>query len=435
MTLLDELAKEYVELLLTKHQHHDIWDVYWYADTPFYKRTDIYVNRNRPAYPYKPAPCMPKMSLEQILEKTNVLYQKLISNDEFENGNDEIRNQYLIEHVRSMIMRTHFLMEKQMSYDEYTYGMFGLKAPVSDINCVDDVIRELDTVLPGKGDLGQRILEYKQRLRIPSDKIPDVLNKAGRFFHEATVENMGTQDSNMPRLRYRKIEEGNVFVTVLYGYDYDKVSLEQNFSTIFPFYLDNIAEVAGHEMEPGHFTFMYLRTKGMVDTSYPELGINSHAPSSAFIEGGARAAIKLVLNSEEKERAFDLEMFNLAGVDKELMEQLPIWRKYIELSSKCKLEIERNLWDKKWSVKEAAEYARAKYFITENQPDDAVRHFANDPGHFTSHDYATSVVNDYYSNRYTETSEKWKAYKQLCQYPFVMKELVDGTFDPFNFKI
>ena len=122
MTLLDELAKEYVELLLTKHQHHDIWDVYWYADTPFYKRTDIYVNRNRPAYPYKPAPCMPKMSLEQILEKTNVLYQKLISNDEFENGNDEIRNQYLIEHVRSMITRIHFLMEKQMSYDEYTYG-------------------------------------------------------------------------------------------------------------------------------------------------------------------------------------------------------------------------------------------------------------------------------------------------------------------------
>ena len=113
MTLLDELAKEYVELLLTKHQYHDIWDVYWYADTPFYKRTDIYVNRNRPAYPYKPAPCMPKMSLEQILEKTNVLYQKLISNDGFENGNDEIRNQYLIEHVRSMITRIHFLMENR----------------------------------------------------------------------------------------------------------------------------------------------------------------------------------------------------------------------------------------------------------------------------------------------------------------------------------
>lgn len=200
MTLLDELAKEYVELLLTKHQHHDIWDVYWYADTPFYKRTDIYVNRNRPAYPYKPAPMHAKDELGANLRKTNVLYQKLITNDAFENGNDEIRNQYLIEHVRSMIMRTHFLMEKQMSYDEYTYGMFGLKAPVSDINCVDDAIRELDTVLPGKGDLGQRILEYKQRLRIPPDKIPDVLNKAGRFFHEATVENMGTQDSNMPEV-------------------------------------------------------------------------------------------------------------------------------------------------------------------------------------------------------------------------------------------
>ena len=435
MTLLDKLAKEYIELLLTKHQYHDIWDVYWYADTPFYKRTDLYVNRYKPVYPYKPAPCMPEMSLKEILDKANILYDKLFTNNEFENENDKIRNQYLIEHVRSLVVRVQFLMGKDMTYDEYTYGMFGLKAPHSDINCIDDAIRNLDAVLPGKGNLGHRISKYKESLRIPQDKLPDVFNAAGTFFHKATVENMGTQDSNMPRLRYREIEKGNVFVTVLYGYDYDKVSLEQNFSTVFPFYLDNIAEVAGHEMEPGHFTFMYLRTKGMVDTSYPELGLNSHAPSSAFIEGGARAAIKLVLNSEEKEKEFDYQMFKLAGVDKSMIDQLPAWREYVELSSRCKLEIERNLWDKKWSVKEAAEYARSKYFIKEEQPDDAVRHFANDPGHFTSHDYATSVVNDYYSQRYAKTSEKWEAYKQLCQYPFIMRGLVDGTFDPFSFKI
>ena len=90
MTLLDKLAKENIELLLTKHQYHDIWDVYWYADTPFYKRTDLYVNRYKPVYPYKPAPCMPEMSLKEILDKANILYDKLFTNNEFENENEDV---------------------------------------------------------------------------------------------------------------------------------------------------------------------------------------------------------------------------------------------------------------------------------------------------------------------------------------------------------
>ncbi len=46
---------------------------------------------------------------------------------------------------------------------------------------------------------------------------------------------------------------------------------------------------------------MNLRTKGAIDTGYPELGLNLHCPSSAFIEAGARMSIELSLDTEEKE--------------------------------------------------------------------------------------------------------------------------------------
>ena len=73
MSLLDQLAKEYVDLTLIKHQFYDQWDVYWLADTLFWKRQDLMFSRTSPHYPYKPldssclTPDQAEMTLEDIL--------------------------------------------------------------------------------------------------------------------------------------------------------------------------------------------------------------------------------------------------------------------------------------------------------------------------------------------------------------------------------
>ena len=67
MSVLDRIAREYVDLVLTKHQHHDVWDVYWLADTIFWKREDMHVDRVNRHYPYKPAPAKSYMSLADIV--------------------------------------------------------------------------------------------------------------------------------------------------------------------------------------------------------------------------------------------------------------------------------------------------------------------------------------------------------------------------------
>ena len=430
MTRLDRIAKEYVELTLTKHQYHDVWDVYWMADTIFWKRKDLYIDRENPVYPYKPAPKKPYMSLEDILNASEHLLQDIKDIEPPIKENDSIRAQYLEEHIRALIVRTRFLMNEKISYDEYTKEMFQLTAPEFDEKPIRTAIKELDKLLPGSDSLEKRMKEYREHIRIPEERFPEVMDYAAKFFHRMAVENMGVKDCCMPRIRYRKFNSSRDFITILFGYDYDEISLEQIFNSGLSYYLDNIREIAGHELEPGHFTFMNLRTKGAIDTGYPELGLNLHCPSSAFIEAGARMSIELSLDTEEKERRFDEKLFEIAGVDKKFLEILPAYRKYTQASNYAKIEIEKNVWDGIWTDEQAKEFAKS-YAIDYAD----IERFKKDGGHYTSHCYSTDLLREYYFKCFSTTEERWKAYSKLCKSPFSMEKIANKEFDPFAFTL
>lgn len=429
MTILDRIAKEYVDLVLTKHQHHDIWDVYWLADTIYWKREDLYVDRKNRTYPYKPAPKKQYMSLEEIITVSEILKNEIENHKNEFTGNDSIRAVFLTEHLRSLIIKSKLLLGEKISYDVFTEEMYSLIAPKFEDRELKKICEELNEKLTGNGKLTDRLNEYKKNICIPAENVPAVMNYAARFFHKAAVDNMGVKDECMPRLRYWHYGNDLDFVTVLFGYDYDVVNLEQNINLDIPYYLDGIREIVGHELEPGHFTFMNLRTKGAIDTGYPELGLNLHAPSSAFIEAGARLTIELALDTPEKEKRFDEILFELAGVDKKYIDLLPTYRKFTQISNYGKLEIERNLWNGVWTEEQAREFAE-EYAIDYND----VLRFKKDAGHFTSHSYSTDILRNYYNKYCKTTEEKWKIYTLLCQQPFSMKGIENGTFNPFEFK-
>lgn len=62
--LLDQIAEEYVELMLAKIPH-DPWDIYGYLDGPRGKRTAP-IDRNRTIYLYTPIPQYKDRSVAEI---------------------------------------------------------------------------------------------------------------------------------------------------------------------------------------------------------------------------------------------------------------------------------------------------------------------------------------------------------------------------------
>lgn len=432
MTLLDLYAKQYVELSMVK-QHYDPNDVYFFVDRPFWKRESLNFSRETKFAPGTPVPDYPARSLKEILTEAESLLSCLKAYRKTVGAEEEMRNDYLIEHTGNLIMRTRVLLGEKVPYDEMTEQCFGLVSPEYSEGPFDEILEELGSVLPGRGPLSGRIAAFRQKTIIPREGLSAAMNMAVRFFHDSAVKNMGLRDENMPRLRYRDLH-GAEFQQTLFGWDYDRFDWERTTALDYPYSLDLLISVACHETDPGHLTFLTFRCMSMVDNGYPELGLNpQYSSSGAFIEGAARMGIHLTLETPEKYVDFERELMRLAGMDINIAECLPVWNKYLILSGYGKLEAQRKVWDGIWTQEEAVRFLEKYSFLEPGKGAAQFDHMAEDDGHFTTHDYSREVLWTYLDAKCSTLREKWDLLTRLFQVPVSMKEIADKTFDPYKF--
>ncbi len=132
-----------------------------------------------------------------------------------------------------------------------------------------------------------------------------------QVFHDIAVKRMDVTGNSMPRVRVRELPSKDmVFLSILFGYDYNHIEYERNFNLLYPWTVEKVVEYVGHEMEPGHLTYFEKRLQTMIDTCWPEMSIVSQfSTSNAFGEGSARHAISMSFeNSVEKLTDFEREI-------------------------------------------------------------------------------------------------------------------------------
>lgn len=215
----------------------------------------------------------------------------------------------------------------------------------------------------------------------------------------------------------------------VYDWEWDRINWEIVFSTDHAFAIDDIISFSCHEVEPGHLTFIGLRTKAAYENGCPELAVIAQFnESSAFIEGAARMSIDLCLPGEEL-FAFERDLlFPLAGIDKGLAECLPVWHKFRKATNFAKLVLERNRWDGKWSKEEGIAWMK-QYMLAPPQDCAAlVDHLAADPGHFVAHDYSREVITNYVYDKEPTWEGRWRLYRELSMAHISMRAIEDRSF-------
>ncbi len=428
---LNFLAKEYVNLTLCKSKY-DYWDVYWYADKPYWKRESMVFSRDYKVYPYiEPGENREGKTLKDIFEESNhlisflQLYKKTAKEEEMDRVN------YLINHTKGLKTRTAVLLGEKISFNDMTEGCYNLVAPAFDYKKLDSILEELDNVLPGKGPLPLRIEDFRSKILVPREKLPKTLTAVTEAFHSFAVKNMDISKNNMPRLRFKDLGGKMEFLSILFGYDYNKIELERNLALDFPYTVDRIMEIIGHEMEPGHLTHYEFRLKTMIDKRYPEMSIIAqYSPSSAFWEGSARMAVYMCFDNNMK-NFIDFErdlIFELGGLDKGLVDCMETWHKFMDIIGYGKLEVTRNRWDGVWSSEEGAQWMEEHMIVPSGTGKDLVDNLASDDGHFVAHDYARDVVKDYYKAVTKNTAEQWELYQKLCKSHMSIRGIKDHTY-------
>ena len=426
-TMLNTLAQDYLDLTLSKSRYDEI-DIQWFTESPFWRRTSMRYSREYKILPdYEIGDLKHGKSLRDILDESENLIGLLKAYRATAQEQELARIDYIIDHVTSVHVRAQLLSGQTMSYDEMTDGLYGLVAPEYDPKPMQDLLSDLQQVLPGSGSVQEKIAAFRSRITVPTEHLLQVLTGATQFFHDETVQHMHVTGNSMPRVRVRALADPRSdFLSILFGYDYNHLEYERNFNTLVRWSADKIVECIGHEMEPGHLTYYEKRTQAMIDTCWPEMAVVSqYSPSSAFTEGSARVIIDTCFeNSMAKKIDFERAyIFEPAGLDVQLLELMPLWHRYMETAGYAKLEATRQLWNNVWTAKQAAAELRSCGALAPDASDDDALHLAGDDGHFVAHDYARDVIRSYFARHCKTVQDEWDLYERLCSAHMSMRRM------------
>ncbi len=425
---LNAFGKQLVDMTLNKSRY-DALDLEWYTESPFWRRTNMNYSREYKTIPdYEIGDLQQGLSLNDILYESESLESSIIDYRKKAKACENERIKFLLEHTHNLNVRTKLLLGQKMSFNEMTNGLYNLVAPKFDYSRFDNMHSQLGKELPGSGDVNNRIDLYRKSTEIPKEELLSILRNVTLFFHNSTVDHMNVTGNSMPRVRVRNLyDDKTVFLSILFGYDYDHIQYERNFNLNYCWTIDNVIEYIGHEMEPGHLTFFEKRLQKMIDTCWPEMMIISqYSASSAFTEGAARHAIDLVFN-ESIEEKINYEIENIikpAHLDISISKHLPLWHEFIELSGYGKLEASRNIWDGKWSKTEAAQFLEKYGFVNQGTGLSEIDSLMSDDGHYVCHDYSRDIQRKYFHNHATSIEEQWKLYEKMCSLPISMSDIV-----------
>ncbi|ATD01077.1 hypothetical protein [Pseudoalteromonas spongiae] len=287
---LNSLAEQYVKLVLAIGLHH-----------PHY--VDAY---------YGPSDWQPttKEPLEAIQQQVTELVDSLKNTTS--NESETLRHTFLLKQSESILTFINVISGNAPKFDEESLALYDAISPNKTESEFDNVLLELENLVPGDGHLSERMVAFNAQFEIPKNKLDDVFKAAVARSREITKQFIPLADNENFQLEY-------VTNQIWSGYNWykgDNFSLIQ-MNTDFPIYISRAVDLAAHEGYPGHHVFNSLMEKHLVNEKgwmeycvYPLF-----SPMSLLAEGSANYGIEVVFPKPER-MVFEKEvLFVLAGLD------------------------------------------------------------------------------------------------------------------------
>ena len=301
-TILNSIAEPYVQLVLAVGQHDaDYVDAYygppeWQAEAKAMKQPlDIILQTAIPL----------KTTLEELTSKRA---EEIL----------QLRHQYLKKQISSLIARVEVLSGKKLSFDEEAKAYYDVEPPVFAEEHFKNLVKELESIIPGDGAIPDRIENYRKQFTVTPDKLDKVFNAAIFECRQRTKQHIILPENETFRLEY-------VHNKTWSGYNWYKGNNESliQINTDLPIFIDRAIDLAGHEGYPGHHVYnCLLETTFARKFNWVEFTVYPLFSSQSLIaEGTANFGIEVAFPGKERMEFERDRLFPLAGLDKNQAER------------------------------------------------------------------------------------------------------------------
>ena len=403
---IDQLATEYVRLALVIGQYDESFvDAYFGPDSlkPQVPLQGVGGQGGKPVFP-KDSLLAAVTELQEGLKKfTADTVEATLKN----------RAGWIADQLVAYSRRIKNFAGDYTSFDEESKELYGVAAPVYDEAHYKKLISQLDSLLPGKGNIADRFQTLANKFIIPKTKLDTVFKAAIAEARKRTLQYYQLPQNESFTLEFVSDKPWN-------GYNWYKgnyTSLIQ-INTDLNIFIDRAIDVGSHESYPGHHVYNMLLEKnlyhdqGLIEISmYPLF-----SPQSLIAEGTANYGIDVAFPGNDKTVFARDVLLPLAGLD-----TTGISLYFRALSIKGQLNYARNeagrgLVNKTMTEEEALRWLKEYALFNDETAAKSIKFIEVNRSYVINYNFGQDLARGYVESRIRTnptTENRWKVFGEL----------------------
>ena len=397
---VDELAERFVKLGLA---------------LGFYDKAyvDAYHGPAAWAEAAKAPPTLPKLKpeAEALLEALEVFA---------EDGADP-RETMLARQILAAHTRIRMAEGENLPFDEETELLYDAVAPKYDLAEFDAALETIASIVPGEGDLSERVEAFHASFEIPSDKLDAVFSAAMAECRRRTLENYILPENEAFTVAYVTDKPWSGY-NCYQGEYVSKIEV----NTDFPTKIDRAVDLGCHEGYPGHHTWNifverdFLRKNGWVEYSLVPL----FSPQALIGEGSANYGIQLAFPGDEKMKFEQEVLYPLAGLDPARAPELQRLLEAKALLSHARNHIVREYLDGRISREEAIELTVKYSLVAPERAEQSMRFADMYRGYVINYNLGKDIVTAYIERESASDGDRWRAFENMLTTPMSASDMM-----------
>jgi hypothetical protein len=414
---MNSIAEAYVKLVLKIGQHDaDFVDAYFGPEE--WKPADLVHDGND------------TLVHRQLTEEADNLLDELEALSVYKADELEtLRYRYLYKQLLAAKTKLFMISGGLLGFDEESKALYDAVSPTYSEEHYKQIIDKLDKILPGSGNVSERLNEYRKSFIIPIEKLDTVFNTAINECRKRTLQHL-----NLPKEENFKVE----YVTdkPWGGYNWYKgnsFSLIQ-VNTDLPVYIDRAVDLAAHEGYPGHHVYNLLLEKNLYkEKSWVEFSVYIlFSPQSLIAEGTANYGIEVAFPGESRIKFEKEFLFPLAGLNPATADEYYKVSTLLEELSYAGNEAARNYLGGKWSKDETKSWLVKYSLMSPEKADKNIQFIEKYRSYVINYNLGKDIVKNYIEKNggtADNSVKRWELFEHLIstpQTPSGLKEILTG---------
>ena len=223
---------------------------------------------------------------------------------------DAQRQDYLVAQTRAMAAITRNVAGEKMRYLEEVELYFDLTPELVGESVFEAAHAEIDKLLPGQGELLERLQAWEKGLEVRPDRLLSVFERASEEARRRTASLFDLPPGE--EVTWELVEDKPWAAYNWYRGQY-RSAIEVN--TDLPSHVHRVLDAVAHEAYPGHHTEAAIKEHRLYrQGSRAEHAIHALGPEAALAEGIAVNALSIIFSSSDLVAFLRDELCKLAGV-------------------------------------------------------------------------------------------------------------------------